>query len=503
MRLVYLFCFATLMMVGCSENNKNEPANDSGTDGGDSEVNNINNSQLFTCTQDGRDGIEVDGICFLDYGVDSEFGYNAYLAASVTGGDNPPQNVIDGYATWNTRWEISGNQWVELRLPSIESINRVGLSFMKGDEYPFIFTITASVDRQNWVTVYDGQSSGESSNTEYFYLDTAVDANHIRVELNGNTANSMNYLQEIRWGNQSEPHSYPQSSLTPSDSCSYYNSNLASIPGPIFISTFENGASNPEVGDTLVNTEGGSTLDAVDNPFTDSCNGSGKVLEVISLPNGSNAKTRAEYHNAPRMPLNERTYIYTWKQYFPEDFLNELDVNWMIFSQWKTWPCGWYDSPSASDYPSDSPINYSSVNYDNYICEGGGIFNHLSYVPSRNTLSFEARARPDCAYLEHQPIEGQWNTYILEVYWTNTDNGYYKLFLNGEIIAEAQDVKTLFDLHPGINGYSTCDMYWGLGVYSSWTSNSINNFSVYFDDIAIFDKDQGATLEQLCPGCPE
>jgi hypothetical protein len=203
------------------------------------------------------------------------------------------------------------------------------------------------------------------------------------------------------------------------------------------------------------------------------------------------------------MPLNEKKYIYTWKQYFPRDFLEGVDVDWMSFSQWKTWPCGWYDSPSTSDYPSDSPINYSEIQYDQYICEGGGIFNQLSYIPLSQELSFDVRARPDCAYLKHQPIEGQWNTYILEIYWTNSDEGYFKLFLNGQILAEAENIKTLYDFHPGLEGYSTCDMYWALGVYSSWTSSSRSDLKVYFDDISIYDMDLGATMQQVCPGCVE
>ncbi|MBN2529014.1 MAG: heparin lyase I family protein [Deltaproteobacteria bacterium] len=492
MWLLLCLFFAALLTSGCSDSNKDNSA----TESNDSEI------PRQTCSS-GEAGIEVDGICFLDYGVGSDFGYNAYLAASVTGGDNPPENVIDGYAQWNSRWESSGSQWVELRLLEIESINRVGVSFMKGDEYPFIFKITVSADRTNWITVYDGQSSGTGTKVEYFYLNNAVDVNHIRVEFNGNTTNNMNYPQEIRWGNQSEPISYPQI-LTTSSTCEYFNSDPNSILGSIFVSTFENGTASPDVGDSpLINIEGGASLGTVDNPFVDNCNGSNTVLEVVSVPNGSSAKTRAEYHNSPRLPLNEKRYIYAWKQYFPKDFLAGADIAWMSFSQWKTWPCGWYDSPSTTDYPADSPVNYSEIQYNQYICEGAGIFNDLSYIPSRRQLSFSARARPDCAYLEHVPMEEQWNTYNLEMYWTNSDKGYFKLFLNGKILAEAENIKTLYDYHPGLEGYATCDMYWALGVYSSWTSSSRSDVKVYFDDISIYDMDLGATLQQVCPGCVE
>ena len=475
--------------------------------GSNIETRDCNTQACVQSCSGGDEGVEVDGICFKDYGIGSDFGYKAYLAASISGGSNPPENAIDGYATWNTRWESSGSQWIELRLPAIEPINRVGLSFMKGDEYPFIFKISVSVDRANWLTVYDGMSSGMSSKVEYYYLDSVTNVNHIRVELNGNTTGNMNYLQEIKWGNRSQPISYSQD-LSPSESCSYYNSDPTAIPGGFFISTFENGTANPEVGDNpLLGIEGGASLGAVDNPFKDSCNGSNKVLEVISVPSDTVYKTRAEYHSSPRMPLYEKRYIYTWKQYFPKDFLDGVDIDWLSFSQWKTWPCGYFDSPSTDNYPSDSPINYSEIKYDQYICEGGGIFNEFGYKPSTEEpyyeLSVYFRARPDCAYLTHKPIEGQWNTYILEVYWTNSDKGYFKLFLNGEILAKAENIKTLYDFFPGLMGYSTCDMYWGLGAYSRWSSSSKSSFKVYFDDIAVYDMDLGATLLQICPGCVE
>lgn len=455
------------------------------------------------CVQSCSGGVEIDDICFVDYGIGSEFGYKAYLAASTTGGSNPPENVIDGYATWDTRWETSGSQWVELRLPETEAINRVGVSFMKGDEYPFIFKITVSVDRTNWVTVHDGQSSGTSTDVEYFYLDSATNANHIRVELNGNTANTMNYLQEIKWGNRSQPIAYPQDA-TPSNACAYHNTDPAAIPGGFFVTTFENGLNRPEVGNTpLINTSGEATLAAVDNPYVDNCNGSAKVLEVTSTPSDPAYKTRAEFHNSPRMPIHQKSYIYTWKLYLPENFLEGADVEWLSLSQWKTWPCGRFDSPSPSDYPADSPINYSEIDYHQYICEGGGIFNDFSYKPSTGEFDFSFRARPDCAHSVHRPIEGQWNTYVLDIHWTDTDEGYYKLFLNGKILFKAENVKTLFDLFPGANGYSTCDMYWGLGVYARWLSSTRTNLKAYFDDMAVYDKDMGATLLQVCPGCLE
>ncbi len=456
------------------------------------------------CLQSCSGGVELDDICFKDYGIHSEFGYQAYLAASTPGGDNPPENVIDGYAAWDSRWEISGNQWLELRLPEIAPVNRVGLSFMKGDQFPFIFKISVSVDRADWLTVYDDQSSGTSSGVEYYYLDSAVNVNHIRVELNGSTSGSMNYLQEVKWGNRSRPISYPQESTPPATECAYHNSNPGAIAGGYFVSTFENGLSDSDIGSAPLITESGeATLTAIDNPFKDDCNGSNTVLEVVSTPSNAVFKTRAEFHTSPRMPLNEKRYIYTWKQYLPKDFLEDADIDWLSLSQWKTWPCGVFDSPSSSSYPSDSPVNYSEVNYDQYICEGGGIFNDLGYNPSGNDFSLSFRARPDCAHSRHTPAEEQWNTYILDIHWTNTDNGYYKLFLNGKILFEAENVKTLFDLFPGLNGYSTCDLYWGLGVYSRWQSSTRENIKAYFDDIAVYDKDLGATLLQVCPGCTD
>ena len=77
----------------------------------------------------------------------------------------------------------------------------------------------------------------------------------------------------------------------------------------------------------------------------------------------------------------------------------------------------------------------------------------------------------------------------------DTNNGYYSLFQDGELLFEQSDIKTLFDgFEPG-----SCDMKWALGVYSRWWSagDGTEDITYYLDDMAIFDRDHGVTIDEV------
>lgn len=79
----------------------------------------------------------------------------------------------------------------------------------------------------------------------------------------------------------------------------------------------------------------------------------------------------------------------------------------------------------------------------------------------------------------------------MEIYWTNTTRGYYRLYQDGALVQEQTGIKTLLDdFQPG-----SCDMKWALRVYSNWSSLGTDAITYYFDDMAIFDRDHGVALE--------
>ncbi len=259
---------------------------------------------------------------------------------------------------------------------------------------------------------------------------------------------------------------------------------------PVFMSTFESGSLTPDMGGSqLINLNGGGSVNVVDNPYRHGRNTSSKVMKA-SIPPGT--IVRAEYHNGTRMEVDEKSYIYTWKEFFPENYLANAAINWLVYSQWKTWPCGNYDNPSVPPY--------NTADYETHICGSGGIFNDISQSygePYSYNIRF--RANPDCNNLNLTNTQGQWHTFIQEIYWTNTNKGYYRIFKDDELLLSVSNVKTLFDEFPADLGI--CDMYWGLGLYASWTSEGAPAINVFIDDMKIYDMDDGVSVSDICPKC--
>jgi hypothetical protein len=101
---------------------------------------------------------------------------------------------------------------------------------------------------------------------------------------------------------------------------------------------------------------------------------------------------------------------------------------------------------------------------------------------SERTLGFRWRAEPDCYEHTVPLIQGEWFHFQQEIYWTNDNDGYFKLWMNGEMVREESGIKTLFD------NFRTgdCNLYWSVGIYSSW-SGSREEISLYIDNIEIWD----------------
>ncbi len=251
--------------------------------------------------------------------------------------------------------------------------------------------------------------------------------------------------------------------------------------GPMFKATFESNSTAADIGKELMQGNNGSTFTVVPNPSVDNVNTSNSVLK-IAMPSGTGV--RAEYSNSAsyRYPTEGETHIYSWKKYFPADFSEGADINWLLIAQWKTYPCEEYGD------------------YGDVICGGGGIFNEID-LNDGETEEWRFRAEPDCNTVSSALVKGEWVKYDMEIYWSNASDGYYKVYKNGNLVTEVYNVKTLFDNF--ITG--TCDIFFALGLYSSWSGSSSSKDSLicYIDDFYVYDTSSGMTFSGVCPECGE
>lgn len=254
-----------------------------------------------------------------------------------------------------------------------------------------------------------------------------------------------------------------------------------------WLSTFESGSFDPDIGSRLV--LGQHVFDEVnnvsqyhleyttiiDNPMPSVRNFSSKVFQSHVPQQGY---VRAEFETSP-METEEKTYIYAWKEYLPSATFDNVDFYWLALGQWKTYPCEDALAP-----------------WGDQICGGGGIFNDRSLqLGDPDQIEVRFRAEPSCYESLHTFEKDVWTAYALEIFWTTTDSGYYRLYRNGVLVDEMVGIKTLFDgFEPG-----TCDMKWALGVYTNWWSDGAgtNAITYYLDDMAVFDLDHGVTIDEV------
>ncbi|MGG1516432.1 S-layer homology domain-containing protein [Paenibacillus oryzisoli] len=108
---------------------------------------------------------------------------------------NTEDKAIDG--NYNTYWAAEGDQWMMLDLGTVQTINSVGIAFLRGNERSFKYDIETSKDGQVWYKAFIGQSSGESLEIEKTYL-KQHDARYVRITGHGNSVNAWNSYAEVR-----------------------------------------------------------------------------------------------------------------------------------------------------------------------------------------------------------------------------------------------------------------------------------------------------------------
>jgi formylglycine-generating enzyme required for sulfatase activity len=140
----------------------------------------------------------------------------------------------------------------------------------------------------------------------------------------------------------------------------------------------------------------------------------------------------------------------------------------ILLSQWKTSPC----------FRIACKTGWSGG--------GGGIANDVKWENGENSTIFRYRSNPDCAKFVWDYPVGRWFHFQQEILWTkDRSKGYYRLWMDGEVVFEANGVRTLSEnFIPG-----KCDMFWAVGLYG--TVNSLpegqDTIGLYYDNIAIYD----------------
>jgi len=116
--------------------------------------------------------------------------------------DNPAKHAVDG--SLETRWSAEGEVNISLDLGEEKPIGYVGVAIHKGDSRIQYFDVQASKDGNNWSSVYEGQSSGKTTDIEIYDVKD-VNARYVRVF--GHEADSST------WNSFTEICVYPQVAL--------------------------------------------------------------------------------------------------------------------------------------------------------------------------------------------------------------------------------------------------------------------------------------------------
>lgn len=126
--------------------------------------------------------------------------YKTYEIWNVNVSDEPqPQNhrynVIDNNIStyWGSQYD---GKWIELDIGSVQPIEAVGYSFMKGNTRKYKVDIVVSDDGINYTNVYSGELGGVTINYEILEL-KKVSARYIRLIGHGNSENQWNSVGEF------------------------------------------------------------------------------------------------------------------------------------------------------------------------------------------------------------------------------------------------------------------------------------------------------------------
>lgn len=112
------------------------------------------------------------------------------LSVSASGSDgNLEINTIDNNSY--TRWSAAGSgQWISFDLGEERQIGYVGIGFYKGDARRTSIEIETSVDGEQWVQVFSGESGGDTTEMQAFDIPHTF-ARYVRITGHGNSDSSI------------------------------------------------------------------------------------------------------------------------------------------------------------------------------------------------------------------------------------------------------------------------------------------------------------------------
>lgn len=242
--------------------------------------------------------------------------------------------------------------------------------------------------------------------------------------------------------------------------------------------------------------DGNAFTEVVENPVKSGFNtsefvGAAHTFPSLPLPDTSDCDKSEYVLTSADGLVTDQHHIMKWKQLVPDESILHLESivwNWMSFNQIHT---------GAAKYPNGP----GTTETDDTIAYGGGIFNDLvksgAHPDDPSMYNFRVRAVPDEALIPFQIDIGSWMSFTYEVLWTQSDTGFWRLWKNGELLASADNVKTLPDSYdPAEDDF----LHFKTGLYNKWHDPEIERISLYFDDLELYIGDD-IRVEDVCPEC--
>ncbi len=96
----------------------------------------------------------------------------------------------------NTRWAAEGEQWIVFDFGENKQIDQVGIAWISGDVRAYRFEVDVSADGNLWKKVFDGSSSGNTTDVELIPFPSSA-ARYIRVRGHGSDVNKWNNIAEL------------------------------------------------------------------------------------------------------------------------------------------------------------------------------------------------------------------------------------------------------------------------------------------------------------------
>ena len=115
-------------------------------------------------------------------------------ASQVPQPENGKENILDN--DYTTRWAADGNSWIECDLGSVETVNAVGVAFMRGNERTANLQIELSADGEVYRSIFDGKSSGTTLEQEVYAAD-GMQARYVRLRCDGTSEGSWTSVTEV------------------------------------------------------------------------------------------------------------------------------------------------------------------------------------------------------------------------------------------------------------------------------------------------------------------